>query len=556
MVQNGMRHEDMGSNNAKLPRWLGKTLLAPDRDGVSARWQAHVRDETGASLVLALLFLVVIGLIVGGLASWTANSLTDTLTFQQERSAQFSLTSASQLAIQSIRYTPLLGTGQTVNASPPSYCWGTSGDSYGGSELTTQNDAVEVYCSTVWNPTSSATRVVTISACLQNVLPAPPSSPSAAAVCASNPGLQTIVTFDDYSSSAPTITTGPCSATCGNGMTINSSISRTSAPTVTGLSSTGGPVVPVTTGGQNILTVSGTGFVSGSSSTTPCGQLTCVSFVATTASLNLSIAATGVSVTSSTSLTVTIPSATTVTSYYVIVTTPNGSSAAGPQAPSCSPPSFNEYCYQPVLPTVSGIATSSGGASGSGAGGTSLVITGTGFLSNLSGDSTVVNFVDTANQNNVLEACAHPATTPGCTSYLTVNSSTMITVTTPADPYTDLTFYVEPTTAPGGSPLAQGPVFTYVPFIPIVASVTPNSGAGPISVTITGIGFVTGATTVTLVPTSGSGTLTATNVSVTNSTNLTATIPSGGQANKVYDVEATTPGGNSGTGGAANQYTY
>ena len=208
-----------------------------------------------------------------------------------------------------------------------------------------------------------------------------------------------------------------------------------------------------------------------------------------------------------------------------------------------------------MLPTVSGIATSSGGTTGSGAGGTSLVITGTGFLSNLSGDSTTVNFVDTANQNNVLEACAHPATTPGCTSYLAVNSSTKITATTPSDPYTDLTFYVVVTTAPGGSPLAQGPVFTYQPFTPVVASVTPNSGAGPISVTITGIGFVTGATTVTLVPTSG-GTLTATNPSVTNSTSLTATIPSGGQANKVYDVEVTTPGGNSGTGGAANQYTY
>ena len=133
-------------------------------------------------------------------------------------------------------------------------------------------------------------------------------------------------------------------------MTINSSISRTSAPTVTGLSSTGGPVVPVTTGGQNILTVSGTGFVSGSSSTTPCGQLTCVSFVATTASLNLSIAATGVSVTSSTSLTVTIPSATTVTSllrHRHHAERVKRSRLAG----------LDVYLYQPVLPTVTGIAT-------------------------------------------------------------------------------------------------------------------------------------------------------------------------------------------------------
>lgn len=531
----------------RMPQgWIGGIISPPNGDGeVAGRVQRD--DEAGAVLILALLFLVVIGLIVGAMASWTANDLGNTLTFQQARSSQYALSSATQVAIQSIRYTPLLGSGQTVNANPPSYCWGTAAGSdptYGGSELTTQNDPVNVYCSTVWNPTSYKTRVVTVSACLQSalqtVVPAPTTPAGFAAACAANPGLQTIVTFDDYSSANPVINQGQCVSTCGNGMTINTSISHTRAPTVTGLSSSSGPVVPVATGGQNILTVTGTGFVSGS---------TTVNFVATSASLNLIIAGTGVSVTSSTSLTVTIPAATTVTSYYVIVTTANGSSPPGPAS---------TYTYHPVLPTVSGIATSSGATSGSSSGGTSLTITGSGFLSNLSGDSTVVNFIDTANASNVLQACAQPgsAGTPNCTSYLTVSSSTQIKVTTPADPYTDLTFYVTVTTAPGGTSGSTGPVFTYQPFNPVVASVSPNSGAGPVSVTITGIGFVTGATTVTLVPTTGNGTLTATAVSVTNSTSLTATVPSGGQNNMVYNVEVTTPGGNSGTGGAANQYTY
>ena len=93
------------------------------------------RDESGAVLILALIFLLVIGLIVGGLASWTANNLKNSLNFQQARSAQYALSSATQVAISNIRYTPLLNSNQTLNASPPSYCWGTSAPS----EMTIQS---------------------------------------------------------------------------------------------------------------------------------------------------------------------------------------------------------------------------------------------------------------------------------------------------------------------------------------------------------------------------------------------------------------------------------
>ena len=145
------------------------------------------------------MFLVVVGLIVGAMASWTANSLSNSLNFQRDRAAQYALSSASQVAIQNIRYTPLLGPNQTLNASPPSYCWGTSSPS----QLTFGTNTVDVWCSTVWNPTSASTRVVTVSACLTSVT-------TDAATCAKNPGLQTIVTFDDYSASSPTIRPRGC----------------------------------------------------------------------------------------------------------------------------------------------------------------------------------------------------------------------------------------------------------------------------------------------------------------------------------------------------------
>ena len=137
---------------------------------------------------------------------------------------------------------------------------------------------------------------------------------------------------------------------------------------------------------------------------------------------------------------------------------------------------------------------------------------------------------------------------------MTVDSSTSITVTTPSVPSADLTYYVVVTTAPGGTS-GNGPVFTFQPLTPVVASVSPNSGAGAQNVTITGIGFVNAGTTVTLVPTGRTSTLTATNVSVQGSTLLTATLPS--RSSGTYYVEVTTTtGGNSGQGGVANEYTY
>ena len=528
-----MRFVEMKPTTWTRRRWASEEPCPPEGDGAPVVSGPRRDDEAGAVLVLALLFLVVVGMLVGGLASWTANDLRNTLSFQQDRSAHYALTSATQVAIQSIRYTPLLGAGQTQNASPPSYCWGTSGDSYGGSELTTQNDAVETYCSTVYTPTSAATRVVTISACLQSLLPT--GTPAAPTACAQTPGLQTVVTFDDYYSGNPTANQGQCVTSCGNGMTINSSISKTTAPTVTGLSSpvtglpvTGGPAYPVAP--NNTLTLTGTGFVAGSTTQNS------VTFVAIPASVNVIIPATVTAAPSSTSLTITIPPTTTVTpsGFYVIVTTPNGSSSAGPA---------NTYTYQNVIPTISNIVTATGGASGSAAGGTSIVITGTGFLSN-SANSTKVDLVDTTNASNVLPV-----------ANLTVNSATSITATTPPDPLSDLTFYVRVTTSPGGQSTTVGaPVFTFQLLNPVVGGVSPSSG-GSQTITITGVGFVTGATTVKLVPTTGT-TLTATNPTVSNSTTMTATVPTGGVTGKVYAVEVTTSGGNSGTGSVANQYTY
>jgi hypothetical protein len=483
------------------------------------------RDESGAVLLLALMFLVAIGLIVGGIAAWTANDLDSTLTFAQARSADFALNSTTQLAIQNIRYSPLLGSSQTLNASPPSYCWG-SGPT---SQLTTQGDAVDAWCSTVWNPTSSNTRVVTISACLTSITPT-------AAGCASTPGLQTVVTFDDYASSLSPPNPGQCTSACGSGMTINSATMPATSPTVSALSSSAGPV----TGGSS-LTVTGTGFVNGS---------TTVQFVATSASdPNLVLQATNVNVGSGTSLSVTIPASTTSTTFYVVVTTPEGMSSDG--TPSTYQPI---YTYQPLTaPTTTSMCLTSAAttagvcpvgttASGSANGGTAITIDGTGFMSSAFGDSTTVNFTDAANTAIVVAVTNEPNPPPNAIQALSVNSTgTVITATTP--PITQgTTYYVTVTTAPGGSTQGSSFVFTYDPYYPTAAGITPTNGTNQ-SVSIVGLGFLSGATAVTLIPAAGTtgGPVSLTGVAVSTSTTLTANVPNtGGVAGGTYYVSITT----------------
>jgi hypothetical protein len=317
-------------------------------------------------------------------------------------------------------------------------------------------------------------------------------------------------------------------------MTVNSSTAASNLPTVTALSVTSGPVNTSTP-----LTVTGTGFVSGA---------TLVNLVSTTASQNLILPGTSITVNSATSLSVTAPPATTATSYYVEVTTPYGTSTV---QPGVSP----TFTYQSVVPQVTGVSSPSG-AQGSAAGGSAITITGTGFLDNVAGDSTTVNFVDVNNTSVVVQS-----TYARVSAYS--NGTQTITAVTPAITNADTTYYVTVTTAPGGTSAVNAAYeWTFTPLTPVVSGVSPATGTAGTVLTITGIGFVSGQTTVQLVPTTGGScygwycgpapqTLNATNVSVQSSTQLTATVPSGGSSGTSYYVEVTTTaGGSSGSNGA------
>ncbi len=165
-------------------------------------------------------------------------------------------------------------------------------------------------------------------------------------------------------------------------------------------------------------------------------------------------------------------------------------------------------------PTITTVAPTSGPA----AGGTVVVITGTGFSG-----TTAVAFGDTA------------------AASFTIDSSTQISAISPARSAGTIDVTV---TTPGGGTTATGG-YTFVA-APILAAVSPSSGAtgGGISVVITGTGL-SGATAVTF------GGVAATGFVVNSATQITATTPASTAGAKT--VAVTTPGG---TAALADGYTY
>ncbi|MBW4077377.1 MAG: hypothetical protein HIU84_02445 [Acidobacteria bacterium] len=266
------------------------------RRRVLARWGDPTgRDETGATLILALVFLVVVSLIGVSLANWVGSDLGNVLNFRSARAMQTTANSAAELAVQNLRYN---FDAATLNASPPVPCWTTSPTP---SQVTLNAQSMSAWCTTRWQPLSTSTRIVTITTC--------PSSLSASA-CARAPLLLSVVTFDDYGSSSSTIGTAQCSVACGTAMRIDGWVFDATPPTVTAVTAAG-PLCTTTP-----MNITGTGFVSGATSV----------HVIVDPQSNLVLAATNVNVLSATSLSACSPSGTG--SGDVTVTTPIGTSLA------------------------------------------------------------------------------------------------------------------------------------------------------------------------------------------------------------------------------------
>jgi len=186
----------------------------------------------------------------------------------------------------------------------------------------------------------------------------------------------------------------------------------------------------------------------------------------------------------------------------VTVTTPGGTSKTS---------SADRFTYIPRLgPVVSSIVPTSGPE----AGGTTVIIQGSGFT-----DATGVSFGSTA------------------AASFTVDSDSQITAVSPAGRGTvDVTV-----TTPGGtSATNSADKFTYIP-PPVISSIQPKSGSptGGDDIIIQGSGF-TGATQVSF------GSTAAASFTVNSDSQITAVSPAGSE-NSTVDVTVTTLGGTSAT---------
>jgi hypothetical protein len=158
------------------------------------------RGETGAVLILAMVFFLTVSLVVTALMSWVSADLTNTGNFNVARSLDYAASGAAQLEIQNLRYNYIGSTTAPFSCTP-------------GGSFTFDGQAVVVYCSVVLNPASASTRTVTLDACAS----------SQSATCVATPLLLAVVTFDDYSNTnlyGCTSTTKE--TTCGTGMTVTS----------------------------------------------------------------------------------------------------------------------------------------------------------------------------------------------------------------------------------------------------------------------------------------------------------------------------------------------
>lgn len=176
------------------------------------------RGESGAILILALVYIVAVSLVVIALAEWATNSLNNTTVFSSVTEIHYAATGVTNVAIESIRTVPVpSGTPTQGVATPLSSCWTPTSGTV--SEETINGNLVASWCSTVEYLGQANTRVVTVYTCLWGAAPDP-----TGAQCQANPMLTAVVTFDDYPSNGGPQLQVQCNQaglTCGEGITLN-----------------------------------------------------------------------------------------------------------------------------------------------------------------------------------------------------------------------------------------------------------------------------------------------------------------------------------------------
>ncbi|HEY5303656.1 MAG TPA: hypothetical protein VIJ86_06320 [Acidimicrobiales bacterium] len=182
------------------------TLSCREAHHVSMARPSRREDELGASLILALIFLIVISVTVVSLSTWSTNGLNDVAKFGAPAAARSAVDGATEVAVQSERYSVTPTSITKASSSTPAICSTATVPESG------VNYTFTIWCGTVQDLSSSATRVVTFNAC---------SGPATGSVCA-HPQLVASVTYDDYTFPISQVLTTYCKKNCGTAVTVTS----------------------------------------------------------------------------------------------------------------------------------------------------------------------------------------------------------------------------------------------------------------------------------------------------------------------------------------------
>lgn len=194
-------------------------MTGPRRQVLSV---VSTRDgESGATLVLAMIFLIAFALIIGALANWTSTGLSSTLQFQNAASKYYAAEGVTQVAIRQLRYSYPAPAGGSSFACPLNVPAGPSPPPTSSAAVSMNDVLIQDWCSI--KESGETFRIATVTACLVTsgtVLngPCTVSSGSATKLLAAQ------VTFTDYSPTSyptsPTCTSSTLS-NCGESMSFN-----------------------------------------------------------------------------------------------------------------------------------------------------------------------------------------------------------------------------------------------------------------------------------------------------------------------------------------------
>jgi hypothetical protein len=180
------------------------------------------RGDSGAALIMALVFLLALGMVISAVATLATGAFTTSINLGQERALEANAESAATLAIANIRYnySGAWDATNNVNAPPPIIPSNGSVTPFNCMPNQTPYSGMTTYCAmSTPAPSSGASRVVQFYVC-----PATVAAGSIPNACAGQ-ALFAVVTYDDLPPNASG-TANICDAqghtvTCGLGMTVD-----------------------------------------------------------------------------------------------------------------------------------------------------------------------------------------------------------------------------------------------------------------------------------------------------------------------------------------------